>query len=263
MKNTLKVLLITSVIISTAHFVYAADPKCPEGYVCIKKDDPSLNASSSPCYLILQKIGEDKSGEANKDEDVKDKLIAYQDGVIAYLKNYTEDHAGVWGVFGPGKGILSQTKEDFGFVVNLTLSKSKVVKSITITNNGNNEGWSTSQDGSLFGKNPYPLVVFDSNGRQLNNKYDQTISLKEGKNELNVFGQIETPGLDRAEIIIIFADNSRIKADVYESAPVVNTDVPKMQKDRQVIDEIKKENGGGTDAKGESFWSKIKSILGF
>lgn len=264
MKNTLRVLLITSVIISTAHFVYAADPKCPDGYVCIKKDDPSLNASSSPCYLILQRIEKDKSGvEVKKDETAKDKPVVYQDGVIAYLKNYTEDHAGVWGVFGPGKGILSQTKEDFGFVVDLTLAKSKVVKSITITNNGNNEGWSTSQDGSIFGKNPYPLVVFDSNGRQLNNKYDQTLSFKEGKNELNVFGQIETPGLDRAEIIIIFADNTRIKANVYETAPVVNTDVPKMPKDKQAIDEIKKEYSEDSVVKSGSVWSRIKSILGF
>ncbi len=242
---------------------FAKDIVCPEGYVCIKKDDPSL-ASSTPCYLILQKIDKDAKGSVlKKDEKSTDKPVVYQDGVTAYLKNYTEDHVGVWGVFGPGKGILSQTKEDFGFVVNLTLSKSKVVKSITITHNRNNEGWSTSQDSSIFGKNPYPLVVFDSNGRQLNNKYDQTLSFKEGKNELNVFGQIETPGLDSPEIIIIFSDNTRIKANVYETAPVVNTDVSQMPKDKQVIEDIKKESDSSSDIKGESVWFKIKSLFGF
>lgn len=242
------------------HISFAKDIVCPDGYVCLKKDDPALMSSSTPCYLILQEIKKDKE-ESNTKKD--DKSVVYQDGVLSYLKNYTEDHAGVWGVFGPGKGILSQTKEDFGFVVNITLAKSKVVKSITITNNRDNEGWSTSQDGSIFGKNPYPLVVFDSKGKQLNNAYDQTFSLKEGKTEFTVYGQIETPGLNKPEIIIIFSDNTRIRAAVLETAPVVKADVPKMPKDQEMIDEIKKENGDGASNSSQSVWSRIKSIFGF
>ena len=109
-----------------------------------------------------------------------------------------------------GSGSSPDYNKDWGFELSLNLLKLKTIKSITIINDDGNEGWSTSAEEKLFGKKPYPLVVFDKSNKQLNYKYEDTINLTKGDNILYLYGQIEYSDLRNTEIVIIFTDNTHI-----------------------------------------------------
>lgn len=189
---------------------FGSEIKCPEGYICLPKNDPLILASTSPCFI--------NSNSTTIYTGIDPKAKSQGDSVSFRLVSKNKDYAGVWGVFKSGSGSNPDYLKDWGFEARINLVKPKTIKSITIINDDGNEGWSSSADERLFGKQPYPLVAFNKNNRQLNNKYEDTITLSKGENVLNLYGQIEYSDIRNTEIVVIFTDNTYLNSKIDENA---------------------------------------------
>ena len=220
------IVLIIAILFSKQAF--AKEAMCPEGYICLPKNDPLILASTSPCFI--------SSSITTSFKDLDSKAKSIGDSISFKLLNKNKDYAGTWGVFKSGSGSSPDYNKDWGFVLSLNLSKLKTIKSITIINDDGNEGWSTSANEKLFGKKPYPLVAIDKHGEQLNYEYDDTISIPKGESILNIYGQIEYSDLRNTEIVVIFTDNTYLNSRISENA--------------------------STQAN-NSLWAKLKSKFGF
>lgn len=138
----------------------------------------------------------------------------------AYLLNTFDDKAGIWDKFSSGAGNLNKSNFDWNWYLNLNVpAKHSDIASITITNDQVNEGWSTSV-ADVKGRAPYPLVVLDGSGKQLNTKYDQVIKFPEGANgsySYKLYGQIESEKFYGGTLTIKFVDNTTTTTYVYNS----------------------------------------------
>jgi hypothetical protein len=213
------------------------DIKCPGDYICLKKDDPLILASTTSCF-IQQNV---TNIVQEKNDDVKGKKI--DSGTTSvYLESTDKDYAGVWDKFSPGVGSQLGQKEDWGFKLNLKSDTKKVIQSITVISSDGNEGWSTSNDSRIFGKYPYPLVVFSKANKQLNKSYNTVFNIDAGETVFYLYGQIELPGLDKPELVIIFNDHT------YISLPIRQTSSPT--------------DSASTKAD-NSVWNRVKKLFGF
>lgn len=153
--------------------------------------------------------------------------VADKTKVSAYLYSASNDQAGIWNNFGPGTGNANKTKYDWEWDATLYLNEKKTIKSITIMHDRTGaasygEAWSTSKK-DVYGKQPYPLVVYNSGptlrGAKLNTAYDQTLgTYTAGQYPFILFGQIEAQkfygGILRAE----FSDGTSVDTYIPESS---------------------------------------------
>ncbi len=137
----------------------------------------------------------------------------------AFVVSTAEDRAGMWGNFSPGMG-ANGLAADWKWNATLGLDSTKTISSISITNPGFNEAWSTAS-GQIFGKAPYPLVVFRG-GYQQNSAYDQELGLFFGATPaaayaFSLYGQAETAGFEGGTIAFKFTDGTTATAQVPSS----------------------------------------------
>lgn len=130
----------------------------------------------------------------------------------ASLLSSTDDRAGAWGNFGPGKGTANQNSADWNWSATLNLPSSVTVSAIRMDRDSFGEHWSTDRS------TDYPLVVVE-NGSQLNSVLGQTISLSAGTHNLKIYGQKEDQNFQGSTLIVLFSDGSSIKATI---SPIVS-----------------------------------------
>lgn len=149
--------------------------------------------------------------------------------VTASLVTASEDRAGAWYTFAPGRAYANPDPTDFRWTMQLSLSSPKTIKSISITHTSANEAWSTGFD-NLLGRTPYPLVVTTPDYVQLNTAYDQpftyntnapaygNFAIPAGSYKFNLYGQIETPRFSGGEIKVVFTDRTFVTAPIVASS---------------------------------------------
>lgn len=128
--------------------------------------------------------------------------------------NVFEDRAGVWNVFGPGKGQGNYSEgvqgdaSDWKWTANLTLASSKTIRSMNLVHEGTNQHWSTNT--SQY----YPLVVFKE-GTQVNTAYtSQFGTYGPGEYEFKLYGQIDNIQTSGTKLTIEFTDGTSLSAAV-------------------------------------------------
>ena len=168
---------------------------------------------------------------------------------IYILPSY-DDRAGIWDKFTSGIGNANRTSADWNWFLSLNVPTTHTdISSITITNDASNEGWSTSV-ANVFGRAPYPLVVVDSNGNQLNTGYGQNISIPQGSSgtySYKLYGQMETTKYYGGTLTIKFTDGSTVTAKVSPSNVTPITPITN--------------NTSSTESK-KPFISSVKSLAG-
>lgn len=144
--------------------------------------------------------------------------------VSATLMDASSDHAGAWGNFGPGHGYVNQNPNDWHWNMTLNSYFATPIRSITILSNNSGEGWSTSADTSLLGKQLYPLVVIPvANANKASpfqqTAYDQSVPvISGGQNFYDLYGQPESTNWPGGKIIVNFTDNTQTTAVIPASA---------------------------------------------
>lgn len=251
-------LVLTVVFFFLSESVFAKENiVCPEDYVCLKKDDQLILASTTPCFLNILATGGtvnvyDSEGGGNDNTDntpgtyTENSNKNDKDGINIFLDNKNEDHAGIWEKFEPGKGTNGDS-EDWGWKIIINSKVPKVIQSISIVDESYNQGWSTTDSQELTGKRLYPLVIMDNSGNQLNESYNTTFTLNSGKTVFNLFGQIENPNFFTTFVHIIFSDNTYVDSQVKEKGSP------------QDYEEL---NSVGADQE-SSFWDSLKNLFGF
>ncbi len=142
----------------------------------------------------------------------------------ASVVNSFDDHAGEWGQFNGGGGIITTGDSDWNISLSLTLGSAKTIKSITVYHTGpgapsSTEGWSTASSDDM-GRNDFPLVVFQNNA-QLNTSYDKTFGpLQAGAYQYVLYGQVETPHWYGGKVVVDFTDGTQTTAPIFASSYV-------------------------------------------
>ncbi|MBU6390065.1 hypothetical protein KGQ31_00770 [Patescibacteria group bacterium] len=144
--------------------------------------------------------------------------------VSATVLNSFTDHAGTWGQFNGGGGIITTGDSDWNISLSLTLGSTKTIKSISVYHTGSGapsstEGWSTASSDDM-GRNDFPLVVFQNN-TQLNTAYDKTFGpLQAGTYQYVLYGQVETPNWYGGKVVVDFTDGTQTTAPILASSYV-------------------------------------------
>lgn len=133
--------------------------------------------------------------------------ISVESRVVDVGSNYV----GYWGVWQPGIGNANKTADDWHWAVRITAPRDIVVKTVTITN-ANGEGWSTSDTTKVQGVPTYPLKFMSSS--QENKGANERLTLKQGANVINFWGQVESSVYSGGKITLTFEDGSSLSGDV-------------------------------------------------
>jgi hypothetical protein len=134
----------------------------------------------------------------------------------AHVVDVGSNYVGYWGVWQPGTGNANKTADDWHWAARITSPKTAVVKSVTITNGS--EGWSTSDSAKVGGVLTYPLKF--RSATQENAGPNKTITLNEGSNVINFWGQVESPRYYGGTIILTLDDGSTVTASIPASSVV-------------------------------------------
>jgi peptidoglycan hydrolase-like protein with peptidoglycan-binding domain len=127
--------------------------------------------------------------------------------LVASLTPAVEDHAGMWNVFGPGKGYSNQDPADWVWIATLNLSSAKTISSVKMDHTGKSEHWSTD------GASDYPLVLIENNV-QSNSTLGQQISLTAGSHTFKVYGQKESTSFGGSTMTVNFTDGTSVRATI-------------------------------------------------
>jgi len=146
--------------------------------------------------------------------------------VSAYLNNASENKAGAWNQFTAGVGNINKNPSDWNWTMHINFPTEKTISRITIVHNTRGEVWSTGysrylRDGTdLYGYNehPYPLVVTDEGGGQMNDLYDQGLLSGTGTHVLNLYGQPESTSFIGGRLIVEFTDGTSATTTIVASS---------------------------------------------
>jgi len=125
--------------------------------------------------------------------------------LFEYLPNGTEDHAGQWSQF------TANGSPDYNWKAALVVNSQKTIKSMLI--NTGYSGLSGTTGRCVDGILPWPVVVFSSNGRQLNTDYDQMLgTYSYGTYGFNIFGQKNSsdPAFRTFILVVYFTDGTYV-----------------------------------------------------
>lgn len=137
----------------------------------------------------------------------------------AVVLDADRDYAGVWYMFQPGKGKLTNISNDWHWKLNIQLSEKSIIDSISVKNPGLREEWSTGN------VNAYPLVVL-KDGQQVNARYMQwfdtngLMTLEAGMNTLDVYGQTETLQFGGGIVEIVLKGGEKISLPIAGSLSI-------------------------------------------
>lgn len=175
---------------------------CPVGYTCVPMTvttptAPTIGTAPLPYSPTTYTTATDVNGTAS-------------------ILNTFTDHAGTWGQFYGGHGILNQGNADWNVQLTLAVTDntSKTIRSIGLYHTGAGapaaiEGWSTASSDD-YGRSSFPLVVLDSSGQQLDGSYNQTIGTISGTaRTLTLSGQVETQNWYGGKVIVDFTDGTQ------------------------------------------------------
>lgn len=125
-----------------------------------------------------------------------------------YVVHADHDRVGAWDEFYGGSGRVSGIRNDFAFSMTADADGEVVIDSITIFHNSNGEVWSTSVD--TVSVKPYPLVVTDKYGDQINTNYRSDLLYMEANSYeiFELYAQIETEQFNGGIVLFKFDDGS-------------------------------------------------------
>ncbi len=152
--------------------------------------------------------------------------------VSASLVDASSDKVG--SSFGIGAGIRNTNPNDWHWVATISNPGGQVsIQSISVVSNIYGEGWSTSDDTSLFGKGPYPLAMY-LNGQSVNSHYNVFLASGGESQTLDLYGQPETVPFSGGTIIVKFSDGTKVQAQIaassiVQTSPVTNTSSTTIQ----------------------------------
>lgn len=193
------------------------DGQVPHRYIDDMRNNP-VNTSTDTNTNVNTDTNTDSSVKVNTEteydnrSDVSSRI--YSEGAMsALVYDSGEDRAGTWGRFYSGSGFAYESQPgsndiDWLWKVNVRVSESKAIKSITVYHEGSNQVWSTS-DYSNF-----PIVVFYE-GRQYNHKYNDVLPrLDNGLNTLKLYGQKDNKNQPGTNIRIEFTDGTYLNSGI-------------------------------------------------
>ena len=187
----------------------------------VKNDDGVVGAQG---FKGLNIIVQDIVSVPNVDPTPLVTPTPIQDSVTINLDSANEDR--VSGGFGLGAGYLNKNPNDWRFRVTLNTQQAKTIKSISIKSNNYGEGWSTSNDTTLLGRELYPIYV-SAKGFE-STVYNQTFSIGAGQNFFDLYAQPELNTFSGGTLIISFTDGTQVTAtipasDIKQSVPVTTS----------------------------------------
>lgn len=134
--------------------------------------------------------------------------------VTAVVDSISDDHAGTWNTFAPGKN-SSGIANDYTWVVGIKASSTLplTISSINIRHYTRGEAWSTSVSSY------YPLVVSTLSGNQINTAYTQNLmQIPNGVTMLKVYGQTEATPFTGGTIQVIFTNGLSVSGVIPASS---------------------------------------------
>ncbi|MCL5782111.1 MAG: peptidoglycan-binding protein [Patescibacteria group bacterium] len=195
------------------------------GYVPIRIDSVSENGSGNDYLKLYVNVTVLPASMPT---------VPVTEGTIStYLTKDFGDYAGSYNKFSPGYG-LGGLSQDWNWSMRVKIQGvSKSVKSISVTTD-RGEVWTTNA--AEFKGLPYPLVIRDSYGKQLNNSYETNNLLVLAGNSVEqtfrLSGQIETQTWPGGKVTIKFDDGSVLSGDIpassYSPNSSQNNNIPEI-----------------------------------
>ncbi|MES2215687.1 MAG: peptidoglycan-binding domain-containing protein [Patescibacteria group bacterium] len=135
--------------------------------------------------------------------------------VSSYLADASSDRIGSG--FGQSVGISNRNPADWHFVTTVTTDKARTIREIYIKSNRYGEAWSTTNNSSLIGTGPYPLLV--SEKAYENTAFDQTIPLYDALvARLDLYAQPESTPFAGGSIVVNFTDGTSVQSSIPASS---------------------------------------------
>ncbi|MEN9614278.1 MAG: hypothetical protein RLZZ347_585 [Candidatus Parcubacteria bacterium] len=137
--------------------------------------------------------------------------------VSAVLVPNTTDRAGVWSVFGPGRGNTgNRPSDDWKWDVTVSVNSPKTIASIKVTHTKEGGVWSTSE--SAY----YPLVITNTAGQQVNYTYSTSTGMvATSTTKFSVYGQKEQLRYGGGVITVTFTDGTLVSGVI--STPAITS----------------------------------------